>query len=699
MIPFLLVTAMAAEEDPRLWLEEVDSDKALTWVREQNEDAKSKLVDDAFEAHKKQLLEIYDSDDKIPYVGKRGDFVYNFWKDADHERGLWRRTTLDSYQTDAPEWDTILDLDALGEKEGENWVYKGVTCLYPEYDRCLISLSRGGADATVVREFDVSDRDFVADGYQLPEAKARVSWIDQDTVYVATDFGDGSLTESGYPRIVKRWTRGTPVEEAETVYEGEVQDISVGAWHDHTPGYERDFVYRGTTFYTNEMYEVTKKGLVKIEKQDDANATVHKKWIFFELRSDWEVDGTTYKQGSLIVADYKKYQKGKATFEVLFEPSETTSLLSWSTTQNYLVLNILDNVKNRVDLLIPAKKGPWTSLPVTGLPEGAQVSAWPVDELEGDKLWFDVDGYLTPAGLWLAEIGESPPKMVKQTPSWFDASPFEVSQHFATSKDGTKIPYWQIAPKDLKEGEANPTILYGYGGFEVSMLPGYSGTIGKSWLEKGGVYVVANIRGGGEFGPRWHQAALKEKRHRAYEDFAAVAQDLVERGVTKPQSLGIKGGSNGGLLMGNMYTLYPELFGAVVCQVPLLDMKRYTKLLAGASWAGEYGDPDDPEQWAFIKTFSPYHNIDADKDYPPILFTTSTRDDRVHPGHARKMGHALIEAGKDVTYYENIEGGHGGAANNEQTAFMQALSYAFLWEKLTEQPEAADAGEDTGSPE
>lgn len=685
MIPLILVTAMAAE-DPRLWLEDVEGEQALEWVRAQNDETVQNLATtESFAAAKDRLLQIYDSNDRIPGVSERGGYLYNFWRDAEHPRGLWRRTTLASYREDAPEWDVLIDIDKLAEEEGENWVYAGVGCLPPEHTMCLVELSRGGADATVTREFDLNSRTFVEGGFALPEAKGGLRWIDADTVYVSTDFGEGTMTDSGYPRVVKRWSRGTDLSEAEVVYEGNAVDISVGAWHDHEPGYERDFAYQGLTFYTNKLFEVTSKGLWEVPKQDSANANVHKQWMFVELREDWTVGEQTYPQGSLLVADYKKVKKGKAVWTALFTPSETTSLQGYSFTRDHLVMTVVEDVVNRIEILTPGKKGEWTRSAVEGLPEGAQVSAWPVNADEGNDLWFSVDGYLTPDSLWRGTVGGTPEKL-KQTPSWFDESRFEVSQHFATSKDGTRVPYFQIAPKDA-EGTL-PTLLYGYGGFEVSLLPGYNGTMGAGWLERGGVYVVANIRGGGEYGPRWHQAALKENRHRAYEDFAAVAEDLVARGVTTHATLGAMGGSNGGLLMGNMYTLYPGHWGGIVCQVPLLDMKRYTKLLAGASWAGEYGDPDDPEQWSFIQTFSPYHNIDAAAAYPPILFTTSTRDDRVHPGHARKMAHALVEAGKDVSYYENIEGGHGGSANNEQAAFMRALAYEFLWQRLTAAPAA-----------
>jgi prolyl oligopeptidase len=691
------LAAMAQDPDPRLWLEAVDSDEALDWVRARNAETTEAWGSDELRELEKTLLEIYDSDDKIPYVSKRGDRYFNFWTDAEHQRGLWRTTTLDSYRTESPEWDVLLDVDALNEEEGENWVYKGSTCLPPAYERCLLRLSRGGADAVVVREFDIPSKSFVEGGFVLPEAKQSVSWIDRDTLFVASDFGEGTLTESGYPRQVKLWRRGTPLQSAELVYEGEASDISVGAYADHTPGFERQFVYRSPTFFTNQVWERRKGKLLPIAKPDDVNVEVHRDIVVFELRKDWEHDGVTYEAGSLLASSYKKWMKGKGELTVIFEPTESRSLSSFGFTDQHLYLNLLDDVKSVVEIYTPGKDG-FTMRPLEGVPAFGKVSVSAVDADESDLVWMTVTDYLTPTSLLMGEITGSEHEQLKTSPSWFDAEGLTVSQHFATSDDGTRIPYFQVGPAELPEGGA-PTLLYGYGGFEVSLLPGYSGTIGKAWLEKGGVYVVANIRGGGEYGPRWHQAALKENRHKAYEDFAAVARDLVERGVTTHDLLGTRGGSNGGLLMGNMYTQYPELFGAVVCAVPLLDMKRYTKLLAGASWAGEYGDPDDPEQWSFIQTFSPYHNIRPDADYPPILFTTSTRDDRVHPGHARKMAHALLEAGKQVDYYENIEGGHGGAADNKQAAFMSALAYSWLWDQLTAPDQDEVAQGDEGEPE
>ncbi len=691
MSPLLFaMTALAQDPDPRLWLEDVDSEEALTWVKERNAELVDTLgAEPELKALQARLLDIYNASDKIPYVRKRGDLYFNFWTDADHQRGVWRTTSLDSYGTDEPTWDVLLDVDALNEAEGENWVYKGVSCLPPDHRRCLVSLSRGGADATVVREFDTVDKQFVAGGFELPENKQRVAWVDEDTIFVATDFGEG-MTDSGYPRQVKLWKRGSDLDEAELVYEGEQDDISVGGYVDHTPGYERQFIYRGPTFFTNQMWERRKGRLRPIDKPDDVSVDIHRDHIVFELRKDWTHDGTSYKAGSLLASDYKKWMKGKGELIELFVPSDTTSLRSFGFTKNALYLNVLDDVKSRIVVLWPDEG--WRREPLKGVPDFGDLDVSAVDAWESDDVWITVADYLTPTSLWLGRLGNAEHRKLKVTPSYFDADGLVVSQHFATSEDGTRVPYFQVGPEEPPEGGA-PTLLYGYGGFEVSLLPSYSGTVGAAWLEKGGVYVVANIRGGGEYGPRWHQAALKEKRHKAYEDFAAVARDLVERGVTTKEQLGIRGGSNGGLLMGNMYTQYPELFGAVVCAVPLLDMKRYTKLLAGASWAGEYGDPDDPEEWAFIKTFSPYHNIVADQDYPPILFTTSTRDDRVHPGHARKMAQALLEVGKDVTYYENIEGGHGGSADNTQAAFMGALAYHYLWTRLTAEDEVVEDDE------
>lgn len=683
----LSANASAAEpadmnNDPHLWLEDVEGEKALDWVRARNAVSEKQLAGDpGFEQVRKDILDILDSDARIPYVSKRGEYYYNFWRDKQNPQGVWRRTTLAEYRKENPEWEVLLDIDALGKAEGVNWVWGGSDCLRPDYDRCLVDLSRGGADATVTREFDVSEKAFVEDGFSRPEAKGSVGWIDIDTVYVSTDFGDGSMTDSGYPRVVKEWKRGTPMSEAKVVYEGEKTDISVGAYHDDTPGWERDFIYRGLTFYTNELY-LRKDGgeLARLDLPDGAQKGVFREWLTVELRQPWEVKGKTHPAGSLLAINFEDFMKGGRDFEVVFAPTENSSLASSGATKDYFFINVLEDVKNRIYVMTPGKDG-WKREPLVGAPEFGTVSIGAVDADESNEYFMTVADYLTPTSLLMGEIGKKP-ELLKQLPAFFDASPYRIEQHFATSEDGTRVPYFMVSEKALQLDADNPTLLYGYGGFEVSLTPNYSASVGKNWLSAGGVYVVANIRGGGEYGPRWHQAALRENRNKAYEDFAAVAQDLIARKVTRPERLGIQGGSNGGLLMGNMTVMYPELFGAVVCQVPLLDMYRYDKLLAGASWVAEYGDPDVPSDWEFLRKYSPYQNVKKDVDYPPVLFTTSTRDDRVHPGHARKMMARMMEQGHDVTYYENIEGGHGGAANNAQSAYMGALAYTFLKQQL-----------------
>lgn len=679
--------AAAAEEDPYLWLEDVDGDKALDWVRARNAvTAQTIEAVPGFAALQDKLLAAMDSDAKIPYVSKQGEYLYNFWTDSKNPRGLWRRTTLAEYRKAEPKWETLIDLDALNKAEGENWVWHGASCLRPAqkgapYRRCLVALSRGGADADVTREFDLEKKAWVKDGFFRPEAKGSLGWIDEDTVLVGTDFGAGSMTTSGYPRQTRIWKRGTPMQEAKLVYEGQAADMGIWAYHDDTPGFERSFVQRRMAFYSNETFLIGKDGkLAKIEAPDSAEKAVHRQWLTLELREPWTLDGTTYAAGSLLAANFDEYMAGKRELSVIFAPDEHSSLAGFGATRDHYFINVLEDVKNRVYLVTP-DKGTWKRTPLPHLPQFGTVGITAVDDEESNEFFMTVTDYLTPTSLYLGKIGGKAPELLKQLPAFFDAKGLEISQNFATSKDGTRVPYFMVGKKDLKRDGKNPVLLYGYGGFEVSLLPGYNPSTGLGWLEQGGVYVVANIRGGGEYGPRWHQAALKQNRMRAYEDFAAVAEDLIARKITSPAHLGIQGGSNGGLLMGNMTVLYPKLFGAVVCQVPLLDMKRYSKLLAGASWMAEYGDPETAD-WDFIQHFSPYQNVKADVKYPPVLFTTSTRDDRVHPGHARKMFARMQAQGHEVSYYENIEGGHGGAADNRQRAHMQALAYVFLKQKL-----------------
>lgn len=680
-------SAESTDSDPYLWLEEVEGERPLTWVKARNALTLGELASKPeFQALEARLLSIYDSDARIPYVQKQGKYYYNFWKDAERPRGLWRRTSLKEYRRASPRWETVLDVQALGEQENESWVWHGATCLEPKQVRCLVHLSKGGADASVVREFDTKTLQFVRDGFYLPEAKSDVAWIDQDHIYVGTDFGAGSLTASGYARLVKRWTRGTPLSSAEHVYEVETDDVGVSAWRDPEPGYERDFIHRSITFWTSELFLLVQGQPVKVPKPDDANASVDREWLFLELRSDWSVDGRSYPAGALLATNLDSFMKGKYTFDVLFEPTERSSLAGFSISRDHLLLNILENVHNRLSVLTPptgeGSSATWQSTPLPGMPELGTVNAWAIDPDHSNDYFVTITDFVTPTSLYMGAVGQGAPERLRSLPAFWDAAGIEVTQHEATSQDGTRIPYFQVASKDLQANGRNRTLLHGYGGFEVSMLPYYSGGVGAAWLERGGVYVLANIRGGGEFGPRWHQAALKQNRDKAYQDFAAVAQDLIARKVTNPEHLGIEGGSNGGLLMGNMITTWPQLFGAVVCQVPLLDMRRYSKLLAGASWMGEYGDPDNPQEWAWLQNYSPYHKVTREQQTPRTLFMTSTRDDRVHPGHARKMAAKMLDQGHDLLYYENIEGGHGGAADNKQAARMWTLAYTFLWNEL-----------------
>jgi prolyl oligopeptidase len=672
----------ASTDDPCQWLEDVGGERSLAWVRERNAQSQKALAETPFfQEAQARILSMLDSDARIPFVGKLGAHYYNFWQDAKNPRGLWRRTTLEQYEKAEPAWDVVLDLDALGKQEHENWVWHGATFLHTDYQRCLVSLSRGGADASVTREFDVGTRTFVEGGFVLPEAKSTVSWRDLDSIFVATDFGAGSLTSSGYPRIAKLWRRGTPLSSATVVAEGKVEDVSLVASRDQTVGFERDLVHRGVTFFTNELFLLRDGKPIKLDKPDSANASLHREWLLLELRDDWTVGGATYTAGSLLACQLEPFLTGERTFDVLFAPTERSSLAGFSPTRHHILLNVLDNVRNRISVLTH-EGGAWRHEPLPGLPEFGTISASAIDDEDSDAYWLTITDYLTPTSLRIGTIGAGPAAPLKSLPGFFDTKGLEVTQRETKSKDGTRIPYFLVARKDLQRDGQNPTLLYGYGGFEVSMTPGYSGGVGSCWLEKGGVFAVANIRGGGEFGPKWHQAALKQNRMKCYEDFAAVAQDLVAQKITSKAHLGIQGGSNGGLLMGNMLVMYPELFSAIVCQVPLLDMLRYHKLLAGASWMGEYGDPEVPEEAVWLRRYSPYHNLQKDTVYPKVLFTTSTRDDRVHPGHARKTMARMMEQGHDALYYENIEGGHGGAADNKQAAFMAALAYTFLWQQL-----------------
>ncbi len=693
----LMATRATAESDPYSWLEEITGQRAMAFVEAQNAVTVKELEGQPeFAEFKAQALAILNSHDRIPFVHKLGEWYYNFWQDAANPRGLLRRTTLEEYRKPQPSWETVLDVDALAKEEKENWVWAGEHALPPKYERTLMSLSRGGGDAKVVREFDLKAKKFVADGFGLPEAKSETTWRDENTIFVGTEFGPGSLTDSGYPRIVKRWSRGTPLSAAETVFEGEKTDVSAGAWVDHTKGFFREGFDRGIAFYNSETFLVRDGKNVKLDVPNDASPHLFRQWLAVRLRSDWTVGGKTYKSGSLIVTKLDDFLAGGRSFDVLFEPQPRVALQGVSSTLHALVLNISDNVHSRILEATPTspspstgegrgegeKKAPgWTTRQMT-LPGTGTASASPVDSDESDDLWVNYQDFLSPSALYLTKVGDDPGEPIKTLPAQFNARGMEVRQYEATSADGTKVPYFVVGKREAIESGSAPTILYGYGGFEIPMFPHYNATVGRIWLERGGVYVLANIRGGGEFGPAWHQAALKANRQRAYDDFEAVAADLVKRRLTEVKHLGIMGGSNGGLLVSTVAIQRPELFHAVVCQVPLTDMRRYNKLGAGASWMAEYGDPDKPEDWAYLSKYAPYQNVKPDGHYPRILFTTSTRDDRVHPAHARKLFAKMKDQGHDVLYYENTEGGHAGAANNQQRARIIAMEYAFLWRML-----------------
>lgn len=680
---------MTPAPDPYPWLEEVQGEEALNWARERN--AQSQAVLQAvpgFAETKAKLLAVLDNKAQIPVISRQGDFVRNLWRDATNKRGLWRRTTLEEYRKAEPRWETIMDLDTLALAEKENWVWGGANCLAPSYSRCLISLSRGGADATVVREFDMVKREFVPGGFALPEAKSRVTWLDADTLLVGTDFGPGSMTKSGYARVIKQWTRGTPLTEAKVLFEGAETDVASYASVDHTPGFKRVLVGHSTDFYNTENFVVQGGTLKRIDIPTDAALSWRREWAFLQLKSDWSVSKTTYAAGTLLAIQWDALLRGERKFDVLFAPTATRSLGGGvAMTRDHLLLNILDNVAGRLEE-VSLLKGAWVHRTVNApFPGTLSTRGLHDPSVENDPLanayLLNYADFLTPDSLYLGQAGSDQRELLKSRPTFFEANGMRAEQQFVTSKDGTRIPYFVVWPKGTKADGSNPTILYGYGGYQISMQPFYSGVYGNAWFNKGGVLVIANIRGGGEFGPQWHTSATKANKQRSYDDFAAVAEDLIARKITSPQHLGISGGSNGGLLVGAVMVQRPELFGAVLCSVPLLDMQRYHKLLAGNSWMAEYGNPEKPDEWAWISQYSPYQNVKAGVKYPKVLFTTSTRDDRVHPAHARKMAARMLEQGHEVLYYENIEGGHGGAADNSQRAHLQALEYSFLWNVLS----------------
>ncbi len=674
-------TSIMADDDPYLWLESVEGENALAWARGQNQQSLEYLeAHPAFDSIHERALEILTSDDRIAYPSLMGGAIYNFWRDADHVRGIWRTTSLEGYRNESPGWDTILDIDALADQEEENWVWAGSGCRYPDYDRCLIGLSIGGADAAVRREFDLETRQFVEDGFVLPESKSSLGWRDRDSVFYGPAFSPEQVTDSGYPRTVRIWQRGTPKEESVLVYEGEQTDVASWATRFWDGDDYYDMIIRVPDFFSRHYYRYVDGEVRRIDIPSDANLVgMLNGQLLVDLKSDWTVGDQTFSQGALVAGPFESFEAGEPELTVVYQPGARSSITAVSTTDSTVLVNILDNVVSRL-VRFTHEDGEWQQQALD-VPELGTISVVTADD-RSDRYFYNYTGFLTPSTLYEADAMADTHQQVRAEPAWFNKDGMQVAQYEAASADGEKIPYFVVTPDGFVANGTFPTLLSAYGGFEVSRRPFYSGITGSAWLERGGVYVLANIRGGGEFGPRWHQAALKENRQRAFDDLIAVSEDLIERGITSSEHLGIQGGSNGGLLVGAVMVQRPDLYNAVVCQVPLLDMKRYHLLLAGASWMAEYGDPDDPAQWEYISAYSPYQNVSADADYPKAFFTTSTRDDRVHPGHARKMVARMVDQGHDVLYYENIEGGHGGAANQKQQAYISALMFAYLHGQL-----------------
>jgi prolyl oligopeptidase len=669
----------AQQTDPFIWLEDVESARALEWVESKNAATVAELTrHPAYQPIFQRTVQILDSDDRIPYPSILGDRLYNFWQDADNPRGIWRRTSWDSYLTGDPAWETVIDIDALARTEDVAWAFGGATGLVPDFHRCLVRLSRGGADAVEVREFDTRTRSFIDGGFTLPEAKQSVAWVDENSILVATDFGAGTISSSGYPRIAKLWRRGTPLGSATIAFEAGSNDMGVFVGAGRTATRRYQIVSHRVDFYTGTLNVLHDGELVEIDVPADADPSFFRDQLLVYLRSPWEVAGRTYDAATLLSIDYDAFRSGSRDFEIVVDPGPRQTIGSVQETRDYVLVSMLDNVRGELRRYRYAN-GEWTFETVPA-PEMGSISVGATSP-ESNRYFFTYSGYTQPATLYLADA-DGQVTEVRRTPAMFDADGLVVEQYETTSKDGTPIPYFIVHREGSVRDGTNPTLLYAYGGFEISMTPGYNAVTGAAWLERGGVYVVANIRGGGEFGPAWHRAALKENRQRAYDDFIAVAEDLIARGITTPEHLGIMGGSNGGLLVGVAFTQRPDLFDAVVVQVPLLDMRRYNQLLAGASWMAEYGNPDIPEEWEYISRYSPYHNLRPGVEYPKVLFTTTTRDDRVHPGHARKMAARMESMGLPFYYFENTEGGHGSGVTSEQRAKMTALTYVYLWEML-----------------
>ncbi len=672
-------------DEDHIWLEEVESEAALDKVKAWNAVSEAKMRGETYQAMKAEILEIVNSPEKIPFISYRNGEAHNFWQDETNVRGVWRKTTLDSYASGSPVWETVLDIDKLTKHEDKNWVYKGNNCLAPAYTRCMVRLSDGGKDAVERREFNTKSGKFVEDGFVLPESKGGTDWLDKDRLLVGVDFGEGTMTDSGYPMVAKLWERGTPLSEARELMRGEQKDV--GTWpgvFENAGGKNEIMVIRATTFYETEYFWVPQSGenafkpvRFPVPEKSNISGQYHDQ-ILVTLQEDWR----GHEIGTVVSFSASDFMQDGTidTIHEIFKPGSRQSMNSFDVTKDAVLMSISDNVSGSAHAY-KFVSGKWISQKLD-FPENGDVSIGASNSKESIA-FISTESFLEPETLWSIDTSDMTITKAKALPSWFDAGSMEAHQYEVASSDGTMIPYFAVHKKGIELDGTNPTLLYGYGGFEISLNPKYSASTGKAWLERGGVYILANTRGGGEFGPKWHQAGLKTKRQIIYDDFISVGEDLIARGITTPKHLGTHGRSNGGLLMGVMFTQRPDLFNAVAIGVPLLDMNRYDKLLAGASWVGEYGDPDDDgAEGEFIRNLSPYHNIDPMGDYPVPYIYTSTKDDRVHPAHARKFAQRLEDYGFPFLYYENIDGGHAGGANLEELARRDALIYAYFYEAL-----------------
>lgn len=679
--------APALADDPYLWLEEMEGKRAVDWVNKENARSLAVLkADPRYEGLHQDALKIVNATDRIAYPGLIGHDVFNFWQDPTNVRGLWRRTSQADYANPEPKWETVLDLDALSKAEKANWVWKGANCPPPRYDHCMVYLSNGGEDAIEAREFDLKAKRFTPNGFHLTTSKQDIDWLDDDTLILTRDWGPGTMTTSGYGFVVKTLKRGQTPDQAVEVFRGQASDVSVNAsvLHD-AQGDKAVVISRAVSFFETEYQLLTAKGLVKLPLPLKSQVQgLFEGQLLVTLNQDWtEAPGEpTLAQGSLIALNLSDLAAGQPPrIDLLLAPTPRQSIEQVAITAHRVVVALYDNVRGGL-ISFAYAGGDWTRgvLPATANSSVSIVAASDLD----DTIYYGVENFLTPSRLSQADAATGAAQVIKTLPARFDASRDVVEQFQATSTDGVQIPYFVVHPKDMKLDGANPTLLYAYGGFQVSELPTYSANIGKLWLEKGGVYVLANIRGGGEFGPAWHEAGLKTHRQRIYDDFAAVGKDLIARGVTSPRRLGIEGGSNGGLLMGVEFNQHPDLWHAVVIQVPLLDMLRFEQIGAGASWAGEYGSVSNPEELAFLKTISPLHNLKAGVAYPEPFFVTSTKDDRVTPVHARKMAAKMQAMGLPFLYFENTNGGHAASANLQERAERVALEFTYLMRKLVD---------------